>query len=236
MSRPASALTNLLDLRTGQQIYHFFVGEDAGFRYAILSAAEAISFCKKLMDRALQERVIGAIVLVVVAVLIVPVFLDGRANDSAVVSEVVSLPGQNHQQRTTHKIVLNRDRTEPVPTNVPSSASDSSAETTQRELPAVAKTSTEAAPSARTESPVATESSTGMWAVQLGSFSNQQNAERLAADLRKQGYSAFLSKLETGSGLLHRVRIGPQKDRAAAESVATRLGQSGHVGQVVPHP
>jgi DedD protein len=75
-----------------------------------------------------------------------------------------------------------------------------------------------------------------MWAVQLGSFKNQQNAERLAADLRKQGYAAFLSRLDTGSGALHRVRIGPQKDRESAESVAAKLGQSGHSGQVVPHP
>ena len=42
------------------------------------------------MDRALKERVIGAIVLVVVAVLIVPVFLDGTANDVEIVSEVVT--------------------------------------------------------------------------------------------------------------------------------------------------
>jgi DedD protein len=75
-----------------------------------------------------------------------------------------------------------------------------------------------------------------MWAVQLGSFSNQGNAERLAADLRKQGYAAFLSQLQTGSGALHRVRIGPQEDRDSAESVAAKLAKSGHAGQVVPHP
>ncbi len=188
------------------------------------------------MDRALQERVIGAIVLVGMAVLIVPVFLDGPANHSAMVSEIVTLPGQNDQKRTLHKILLNRDRTEPVPTNAPSSAAASRPETAQHELPAVAKTSTNSMASARMESPTATESSTGMWAVQLGSFSVQENAERLAADLRNQGYAAFLSRLETGSGPLHRVRIGPQKDRDSAESVAAQLGQSGHAGQVVPHP
>ena len=67
------------------------------------------------MDRALQERVIGAIVLVVVAVLIVPVFLDGPSDDSEVVTEIVTLPGQNARQPETQKIVLSRDRTVPVP-------------------------------------------------------------------------------------------------------------------------
>ena len=79
-------------------------------------------------------------------------------------------------------------------------------------------------------------SSTGMWAVQLGSFGNKENAERLAADLRKQGYAAFLSQLDTASGTLHRVRIGPQKDRDSAEQMAARLQKAGHTGQVVPHP
>ena len=94
------------------------------------------------------------------------------------------------------------------------------------------------APAARSPSPTPqrTASSTGMWAVQLGSFSDQANAEKLAADLRKQGFAAFLSQVNVDSGQLHRVRIGPQKDREAAEAMAARLAAAGHSGQVVPHP
>ena len=228
VSWPASLLTNLRNLKH-TQITHFFVGADAGFRYAIHSVARGVSFRNNLMDRALQERVIGAIVLVIAAVLIVPVFLDGPANDSDVVSQVVTLPGQNDQKRSMHRIVLDRDRTVPMPGNALSSTPESGPATAPQGRSDVAA-------STRVASPTATESSTGMWAVQLGSFSNQENAERLAADLRNQGYAAFLSKLETGSGALHRVRIGPQKDRDGAESVAAQLSQSGHAGQVVPHP
>ena len=194
------------------------------------------------MDRALQERVIGAIVLVVVAVLIVPVFLDGPSNDSEVISEVVTLPGQNDQERATQTVTLNLDRTEPVPDSAPVSLPENKPEPAKIEPPAkteppAANKEVVAAPViVAEEAPPATESATGMWAVQLGSFSSQENAERLAADLRKQGYLAFLSKLQTSSGDLHRVRIGPQKDRDSAESVAAQLGRSGHTGQVVPHP
>ena len=192
---------------------------------------------QELMDRALKERVIGAIVLVVVAVLIVPVFLDGTANDVEIVSEVVTLPGQNDQQRMTQTVVLNCDRAEPVPTSERVLAPAKSKPEAAAGKPAAAATkAVTPAVSAATERPVAIESSTGMWAVQLGSFQNQQNAERLAADLRKQGFAAFLSQLDTGSGALHRVRIGPQKDRDGAESVAAKLSKSGHSGQVVPHP
>ena len=187
------------------------------------------------MDRALKERVIGAIVLVVVAVLIVPVFLDGTANDVEIVSEIVTLPGQNGQQRMTQTVVLNRDRAEPVPTSEPVLAPAKSKPEAGKPAAAATK-AVKPAVSAATERPVAIESSTGMWAVQLGSFQNQENAERLAADLRKQGFAAFLSQLDRGSGALHRVRIGPQKDRDGAEFVAAKLSKSGHSGQVVPHP
>jgi DedD protein len=79
-------------------------------------------------------------------------------------------------------------------------------------------------------------SSTGMWAVQLGSFSSQENAERLAAELRKQGHAAFLSQVTTANGQLHRVRVGPQADRAAADAVAEQLRREGHDVKVLPHP
>jgi len=177
------------------------------------------------MDRALQERVTGAIVLVVMAVLMVPVFLDGSADEVETISRAVTLPGQNAQQAATQTIVLNRDRSEPLPAQAAAPVAD---DTLRQKSPATEK------PPAQTVA--TTQSSTGMWAVQMGSFSSQENAERLAATLRKEGYAAFLSQLEKASGPLHRVRVGPQKDRESAASVAAQLEVSGHAGQVVPHP
>lgn len=195
------------------------------------------------MDRQLKERVIGAIVLVGVAVLVVPVFLDGPSEESQIVSRAVALPGQSQQQSMMQTVVLNRDRQEPVPASKPP-AGEVKPEPAKIEPPQPkAETKQEISVASQNNDKgaagtpgIAPESATGMWAVQLGSFSNRQNAERLAADLRAEGYAAFLGKLDTGSGELYRVRIGPQKDRDSAESVAARLGESGHTGQVVPHP
>ena len=200
------------------------------------------------MDRALKERIIGAAVLVVFVVLVVPVFLDGPPQSGEIVSERVPLPGQAAEGET-RTVVLERDRDEPVP--VAASVTAPQAEEPQKAEPeakpepepkaaAVARSEPEpepepAKPAAQSPAPESA-SSTGMWAVQLGSFGNQQNAERLAADLRKQGFAAFLSQLSTDSGQLHRVRIGPQKDRESAEAMAARLAKAGHKGQVVPHP
>ena len=199
-----------------------------------------------MMERALKERIIGAVVLVVFAVLVVPIFLDGPPTDSEIVTERVLLPGQEDQK--TQTVVLDRDREDPVPAaTAPAEAKPEPAvREPARKEPATAvvqQQETDTAPVQPAEQPPATQSpkpatssTTGMWAVQLGSFSNKDNAEKLAADLRKQGYAAFLSQLSADGVQLHRVRIGPQKDRASAEAMASRLAKVGHNGQVVPHP
>ena len=196
------------------------------------------------MERALKERIIGAAVLVLVVVLVVPVFLDGPPGGDEIVSERVPLPGQAEQK--TQTVVLDRDRTDPVP-----AATGSAPAHEQKQEPSPKPLVRQAEPEPVKPEPVkpdpepgrrrwknlrATTSTTGMWAVQLGSFGDQANAERLAADLRKQGFAAFLSQLSTSSGQLHRVRIGPQKDRDSAEAMAARLQKAGHKGKVVPHP
>jgi DedD protein len=206
-----------------------------------------------MMERDLKERIIGAAVLVVLAVLVVPVFLDGPPKEGEIVSERVLLPGQEEQK--TQTVVLDRDRTEPVPAAAQAEPEQQPEPEPEASAIELAQTKTEPEPVARRPvpaepepverkpSPTAIEpaasaaaSATGMWAVQLGSFSSKENAEKLAADLRKQGYAAFLSQLQTADGVMHRVRIGPQKDRESAEAMATRLSRVGHNGKVVPHP
>jgi len=191
-----------------------------------------------MMERALKERIIGAAVLVLVVVLVVPVFLDGMPGNGEIISERVPLPGQSEQKSQT--VVLNLDRKDPVPV----ATSSTSTQKQQEEAPKPVIRQTQPEPAKpdpvpvkpEPEKPAPAASTTGMWAVQLGSFGDQGNAERLAADLRKQGFAAFLSRHTTSSGLRHRVRIGPQKDRDSAEAMAARLQKTGHDGQVVPHP
>ena len=198
-----------------------------------------------MMERALKERIIGAVVLVVFVVLVVPIFLDGPPGEEEVVTERVLLPGQDESR--TQTVVLDRDRTEPVPAGTSNEAPAAAVETPAEpvEQPVAAEPEANETkvnePVVRSEEPAPApaqpaSSTTGMWAVQLGSFSNKANAEKLAADLRKQGYAAFLSQLDSSSGTLHRVRIGPQKDRDAAEAMAARLLKVDIKGQVVPHP
>ena len=205
-----------------------------------------------MMERALKERIIGAVVLVVFVVLVVPIFLDGPPEEGEVVTERVLLPGQDAQK--TQTVVLDRDRTEPVPTASTSQPAEPPEEAPAEEEPAVevierneplrippkpepqpAEDKPANEPAAEPPSQPAT-STTGMWAVQIVAVSSKERAESEAAKLRREGYAAFVSQLDSGSGTLYRVRIGPLKDRDSAEAMAARLAKAGHEGKVMPHP
>jgi len=72
----------------------------------------------------------------------------------------------------------------------------------------------------------------GTYVVQLGSFASRANADRLARQVRAQGFPVSVSK--GTSGRLYRVRVGPAHDRAAASELAQQLRARGHSGAVLP--
>jgi DedD protein len=62
------------------------------------------------------------------------------------------------------------------------------------------------------------------WSLQLGSFSEQKNADELKQALQKKGYKAYTRSVKTTEGKATRVYIGPRltksnfdKDKAAIE-------------------
>lgn len=68
------------------------------------------------------------------------------------------------------------------------------------------------------------------WVVQLGAFSNQDNASRLIKRLRQQGFDAY-SKV---GGDTTKVFIGPETRKVQAEKIAQRLQQKMQIkGMVV---
>ena len=79
----------------------------------------------------------------------------------------------------------------------------------------------------------ASNAATGSWWVQLGSFSSQQNAQGLARKLRADGYAIDVTLVRSGGKDLHRVRAGPEQDRAAATALRARLAAAGQSGTLV---
>lgn len=193
-----------------------------------------------MMDRAIKERLVGAIVLVVLAVLVVPVFLDGPPQEREVIVETLALPGQEGQVTERKTIVLERNRSEPAGASANAAeqkpVADKSAVTAE---PAETPVKVADKPAEKpAEKPAATIDidAGGLWAVQLGSFSNHENARKLGDDLRKANYAAFESKLVTAEGEQLRVRVGPVESREAAEALAKKLKAAGYNPRVVSHP
>ena len=63
--------------------------------------------------------------------------------------------------------------------------------------------------------------------VQLGSFSEEANARRIAQQAGTYGYKAEVSSYKGGGRTLYRVRVGPQATRAAADAAASALRAHG---------
>jgi DedD protein len=55
-------------------------------------------------------------------------------------------------------------------------------------------------------------------------------------ELRGRGYPAFIVEYRADGRVLHRVRVGPEQDRARADALAARLAKDGYPGTVARHP
>jgi DedD protein len=210
------------------------------------------------MDQQLKERLVGASVLVLVGILVIPVLLDGPPPDQPV-AVGLELPAADGDQRS-HTIRLDvpaRRPATPASGTITRVSEPPEAENgqprpqpeTRKEEPekpvqsAVAqpegKTSVESASPRSNTKPAAPRSaqapSSGGWVVQVGSFSNKVNATRLADSLRKKGFDVFVSQTDGGSALMHRVRVGPVGDKPAAKVLADSLAESGQAGRVIPN-
>lgn len=65
--------------------------------------------------------------------------------------------------------------------------------------------------------------STAVWAVQLASFADEDNARQLRQRLNDDGYNALLSHVKTDDKKLVRVAIGPLLTREDAEALLQKL-------------
>jgi len=188
----------------------------------------------------LKQRIIGALVLISLAVIFVPMVFD-----------------EPHSERTSTNIRIPEEPPFPevsTPNPPPSiyqnehTAVDNSPPKTVSETPAyrlVEEPDTVAGPVARTE-PVATvpESSEsdsieytaslkGAWVVQLGSFGNTDNARRLRDEVRAKGYDSSLQDVVRGDTKMTRVFSGPFASKSDAETAKQALDKAFNLNSLV---
>jgi DedD protein len=204
------------------------------------------------MDRRVKERLVGASILVVLIVLIVPELLSGpapapatsrlRANAPEPRNVIVDL-GNGKAQATApaSDSVAAPAASAPSPaaaSAVPNAgdAAHSSPEAPAAATPATAPAALENAPAHPTSLATARKpaNSGHSWAVQLGSFASRENADKLAHQLKAQGFAVYISPSGSGASSRYRVRVGPMADRGAATQTVAKLKSVGQVASLVP--
>jgi DedD protein len=202
------------------------------------------------VEKTTRERLTGAVIFVALVAIVAPEMFSGR-DDDAVVNEQAA-PAEAGPPLTTYELPINpsaappapREATPPAPapesiaqaTPPPAPADDRPPATTATRDPAPAPAPAQSTP-AQAPTPATTASTTqpatGSWWVQLGSFSSEQNAHKLARDLRARGFSIEVARVKAGGADMHRVRAGPVKDRAAAADLKNRIGSSARDARLV---
>jgi cell division septation protein DedD len=69
--------------------------------------------------------------------------------------------------------------------------------------------------------------------VQVGAFGSEAAARKLVDQLRESGYKVYVAPVSRGGRTLHRVRVGPEPERAEAESLLAGLKVRGLPATVV---
>lgn len=75
-------------------------------------------------------------------------------------------------------------------------------------------------------------STQGAWAIQLGSFSEKANANKLANNLKSKGFNAF-TEPDKSRNNVHRVLVGPTRDRNTAEKMVAQLRSQSNIQGII---
>lgn len=205
-------------------------------------------------DEALQfkqrarRRLIGAICLVLLAVVLLPIFLDREPRP---VSQDISvqIPSPENAPEFAPKAftppapapdkpVLAEpppaDRTPPPqpPAPAPAAAEQSVRESAAKPAPAEAQTEKREKTAEQPAS--APTRNGGRFVVQLGAFSDPTNAKQLQEKLAANGIKAYTEPLRTDKGAKTRVRAGPFPSKEAAEKAQVKLKSLGLNGVIAP--
>lgn len=154
------------------------------------------------VDQRFRQRLIGAIVLVALGVIFLPMLLSGPVEQTRVDIQL-DMPAEPSLDAAPS---LPEDTTDGTPEPVPPE---------------------EAAPS-EAPAPVSPDPAAGSGAgffVQVGAFGSLDNARRLSGRLDEDGLTVRIAENDREDRLRYRVQVGPVDTRSAAEAMAQRLAE-----------
>lgn len=163
------------------------------------------------MDTTLKQRLIGAVVLIALAVIFLPMLIKGPAPDSGVSDVSTKVPEAPEGQFV--EIPLNTVGEVPAGGAVGLKPGAPAAPAASEAIPLGAET---AAPAS---SAVPATTAGGDYAVNFGAYATPADAAQMVAMLKKAQLPGFSEPATINGKPAYRVRIGPYADRAQAEIV-----------------
>ena len=201
------------------------------------------------MNTAVQNRLVGTILVVALAVIFLPDLLDGQKQvqqDIQINIPKPPAPLATHSLREVNIENIKQQAALPVvvediiadDTDVVSDDSDtgigtdSDTQVTPEIDNAVAatppeniKTNLTASLENQTQRLQADPQESAGWVIQLGSFRHQKNVRELFDILEKAGYRTFSRPVETPSGILTKVFVGPEIDQEKLKAALPHLNE-----------
>lgn len=149
------------------------------------------------MDGKLKQRVIGVVVLTALAIIILPLLLDGTEQERRrIVQRIPAVPTLEVIDVDPKVMIAEMDRIEAE---------------SQAQLPKEVELSDEP-PSDDIDRPASSLDANGLpnsWSLQVGSFTDVKNAVQLRDELRKKGFRTYALAVSTETGDHVRVFVGP---------------------------
>ena len=192
-----------------------------------------------VLDKGMKQRMFGALVLVALAVIFLPMLFTREDEMRQVRVEAPQAPAMPSlpEVKVDPVTVPQPQEVPEAPQSAPVVVDESTAPASTPSQPITASPQTQAqaqpakpqaaAPAAKVETkPAATPAQAApskidvnglpvSWSIQLASLSNRAGAEKLQQTLRSQGYNAYIRS----AGGMNRVYVGPLIERAEAERV-----------------
>ncbi len=171
------------------------------------------------MDRGLIQRMVGALVLIALAVIFVPMLFNREDDARRVEVDAPAMPQTPAMPDVeVQPVEVPGPAAEPFPEEfeIIEEGPETEAQVPAEPItapPAVAEpTPTPPAERPEPEQRLDAANLPVSWSVQLASLSNRESAEALTAKLRSQGYNAYVRTFEG----MNRVFVGPLVERAEA--------------------
>jgi DedD protein len=170
----------------------------------------------------LKQRIVGAIVLVALGVIFIPIILE-RDEPGISGSNIPVMPKELERLSEREMPVPPEQPEKPATTRQPG---DEQTPAGMAENAAVveSKDVSQSTPAKATTTPDKTSKTPARaWVVQVASFSDRKKALALRDRLRKSKYIAFVESLSTSNSTLYRVRVGPVVKRSEAEVLQKKI-------------